>query len=79
MRWARCIRLFVAFALGGMPALGPPALAKGPSSRVFVGNVQSGDVSVIDLSTLTVVDTIKLDGRLMKYAKKHKLDPIVAP
>jgi cyclohexadienyl dehydratase len=24
------------------------------------------------------VDTIKLDGRLMKYAKKHKLDPIVA-
>ena len=25
------------------------------------------------------VDTIKLDGRLMKYAKKHRLDPIVAP
>jgi cyclohexadienyl dehydratase len=25
------------------------------------------------------VDTIKLDGRLMKFAKKHKLDPIVAP
>jgi cyclohexadienyl dehydratase len=25
------------------------------------------------------VDTIKIDGRLMKYAKKHKLDPIVAP
>ena len=25
------------------------------------------------------VDTIKLDGRLIKYAKKHKLDPIVAP
>jgi len=25
------------------------------------------------------VDTIKLDGRLAKYAKKHKLDPIVAP
>ena len=25
------------------------------------------------------VDTIKLDGRLMHYAKKHKLDPIVAP
>lgn len=25
------------------------------------------------------VDTIKLDGRLMTYAKKHKLDPIVAP
>ncbi len=25
------------------------------------------------------VDTIKMDGRLMKYAKKHKLDPIVAP
>ncbi len=25
------------------------------------------------------VDTIKLDGRLMKYAKKHKPDPIVAP
>lgn len=25
------------------------------------------------------VDTIKLDGRLLKYAKKHKLDPIVAP
>jgi cyclohexadienyl dehydratase len=25
------------------------------------------------------VETIKLDGRLMKYAKKHKLDPIVAP
>ncbi|MGE0769280.1 MAG: ABC transporter substrate-binding protein [Hyphomicrobiaceae bacterium] len=24
------------------------------------------------------VDTIKLDGRLMMYAKKHKLDPIVA-
>lgn len=24
------------------------------------------------------VDTIKLDGRLMHYAKKHKLDPIVA-
>jgi cyclohexadienyl dehydratase len=24
------------------------------------------------------VDTIKMDGRLMKYAKKHKLDPIVA-
>ncbi len=24
------------------------------------------------------VDTIKLDGRLMKYAKKNKLDPIVA-
>lgn len=25
------------------------------------------------------VDTIKMDGRLMKYAKKNKLDPIVAP
>jgi cyclohexadienyl dehydratase len=25
------------------------------------------------------VDTIKLDGRLLRYAKKHKLDPIVAP
>jgi ABC-type amino acid transport substrate-binding protein len=25
------------------------------------------------------VDTIKLDGRLMHFAKKHKLDPIVAP
>jgi ABC-type amino acid transport substrate-binding protein len=25
------------------------------------------------------VDTIKLDGRLMLYARKHKLDPIVAP
>ena len=25
------------------------------------------------------VDTIKIDGRLMQYAKKHKLDPIVAP
>jgi cyclohexadienyl dehydratase len=25
------------------------------------------------------VDTIKLDGRLMKYATKHKLGPIVAP
>src|SRR5262245_24601670 len=25
------------------------------------------------------VDTIKLDGRLMRLAKKHKLDPIVAP
>jgi cyclohexadienyl dehydratase len=25
------------------------------------------------------VDTIKLDGRLMQAAKKHKLDPIVAP
>ena len=25
------------------------------------------------------VDTIKIDGRLLKYAKKHKLDPIVAP
>jgi cyclohexadienyl dehydratase len=25
------------------------------------------------------VDTIKLDGRLMQYAKKHKLDSIVAP
>ncbi len=25
------------------------------------------------------VDTIKLDGRLMQFAKKHKLDPIVAP
>jgi ABC-type amino acid transport substrate-binding protein len=25
------------------------------------------------------VDTIKLDGRLLMYAKKHKLDPIVAP
>ena len=25
------------------------------------------------------VDTIKIDGRLMMYAKKHKLDPIVAP
>ena len=25
------------------------------------------------------VETIKLDGRLLKYAKKHKLDPIVAP
>ena len=25
------------------------------------------------------VDTIKLDGRLMLFAKKHKLDPIVAP
>lgn len=25
------------------------------------------------------VDTIKLDGRLLHYAKKHKLDPIVAP
>jgi len=24
------------------------------------------------------VDTIKLDGRLMKYARKHKLDPIAA-
>ena len=25
------------------------------------------------------VDTIKLDGRLLEYAKKHKLDPIVSP
>jgi cyclohexadienyl dehydratase len=25
------------------------------------------------------IDTIKLDGRLMKYARKNKLDPIVAP
>ncbi len=25
------------------------------------------------------VDTIKLDGRLLRYAKKHKLDPIIAP
>ena len=25
------------------------------------------------------VDTIKMDGRLMQIAKKHKLDPIVAP
>jgi ABC-type amino acid transport substrate-binding protein len=25
------------------------------------------------------IDTIKVDGRLMKYAKAHKLDPIVAP
>jgi len=25
------------------------------------------------------VDTIKLDGRLQKYAEKHKLGPIVAP
>jgi cyclohexadienyl dehydratase len=25
------------------------------------------------------VDTIKIDGRLMQFAKKHKLDPIVAP
>ena len=25
------------------------------------------------------IDTIKLDGRLIKYAKKNKLDPIVAP
>lgn len=25
------------------------------------------------------VETIKLDGRLMQFAKKHKLDPIVAP
>lgn len=25
------------------------------------------------------VDTIKLDGRLLQYARKHKLDPIVAP
>jgi len=25
------------------------------------------------------IDMIKLDGRLMKYAKKNKLDPIVAP
>jgi len=25
------------------------------------------------------VDTIKLDGRLAQFAKKHKLDPIVAP
>ena len=29
--------------------------------------------------TVTDGDTIKLDGRLLKYAKKHKLDPIVAP
>jgi YVTN family beta-propeller protein len=43
-----------------MAALGTPASAKGRSSRVFVGNVQSGDVSVIDLATLSVVDTIKL-------------------
>ena len=25
------------------------------------------------------VDTIKLDGRLQKYAEKNKLGPIVAP
>ena len=25
------------------------------------------------------VDTIKLDGRLLQAAKRHKLDPIVAP
>lgn len=40
--------------------------------------VPQGDQTWLNYVNL-FVDTIKLDGRLMKYAKVHKLDPIVAP
>jgi ABC-type amino acid transport substrate-binding protein len=40
--------------------------------------VPAGDQIWLNFVNL-FVDTIKLDGRLMQFAKKHKLDPIVAP
>jgi cyclohexadienyl dehydratase len=40
--------------------------------------VPQGDQIWLNYNNL-FIDTIKLDGRLMKYAKKNKLDPIVAP
>jgi cyclohexadienyl dehydratase len=40
--------------------------------------VPAGDQIWLNFINL-FVDTIKIDGRLMKYAKKNKLDPIVAP
>ena len=44
----------------------------------FSSKLLSDDGSLVRYVNL-FVDTIKLDGRLLKYAKKHKLDPIVAP
>lgn len=40
--------------------------------------VPAGDQIWLNFINL-FVDTIKIDGRLMKYARKNKLDPIVAP
>lgn len=54
--------------------LPPEKLAVTPYAYV----VPQGDQIWLNFVNL-FVDTIKLDGRLMKYAKKHKLDPIVAP
>lgn len=54
--------------------LPPEKLAVTPYAYV----VPQGDQIWLNFVNL-FVDTIKLDGRLAKYAKKHKLDPIVAP
>jgi cyclohexadienyl dehydratase len=54
--------------------LPPEKLAVTPYSYV----VPPGDQIWLNYVNL-FVDTIKLDGRLLMYAKKHKLDPIVAP
>lgn len=54
--------------------LPPEKLAVTPYAYV----VPQGDQIWLNFINL-FVDTIKLDGRLAKYAKKHKLDPIVAP
>jgi cyclohexadienyl dehydratase len=51
----------------------PQKLAVTPYSYV----VPQGDQVWLNYVNL-FVDTIKLDGRLLAYAKKHKLDPIVA-
>lgn len=54
--------------------LPPEKLAVTPYAYV----VPQGDQIWLNFINL-FVDTIKLDGRLSKYAQKHKLGPIVAP
>jgi cyclohexadienyl dehydratase len=48
-------------------AVTPYAYAVAPGDQIWLNYIN------------LFVDTIKMDGRLMKYAKKNKLDPIVAP
>jgi ABC-type amino acid transport substrate-binding protein len=54
--------------------LPPEKLAVTPYAYV----VPPGDQIWLNYVNL-FIDTIKLDGRLLQFAKKHKLDPIVAP
>ena len=48
-------------------AVTPYAYAVAPGDQIWLNYIN------------LFVDTIKMDGRLTKYAKKNKLDPIVAP